>query len=120
MQHSPPPLFKQGAPARVKVLVFSILAVALLISDARFSTMRVVRQVVGTALYPLQRAALAPRDALFGVAGYFSSQSALESEIKELKRQQVANALTLQQAQQLAEDNAQLRRLLDSRERMQF
>ena len=30
MEYSPPPLFKQGAPARVKVTVFACISVALL------------------------------------------------------------------------------------------
>lgn len=118
MQYSPPPLFKQGAPARVKMVIFSLIAIVLLISDARLHTLTLLRQVVGTVLYPLEKVALAPRDAAYAVGDYFSSLSALQNEIKELKRQQVANSLALQQARQLNTDNTQLRKLLDSRERL--
>ena len=62
MEYSPPPLFKQGAPARVKVTVFALLSIALLVADARFHALTTVRQVAATVLYPFQVAALAPRD----------------------------------------------------------
>ncbi len=62
MEYSPPPLFKQGASARVKVVFFSLIAIALLVADSRMRSLTVVRQVVGAALYPLQMAALVPRD----------------------------------------------------------
>jgi hypothetical protein len=51
MEYSPPPLFKQGAPARVKVTVFALLSIALLVVDARFHALTAVRQVAATVLY---------------------------------------------------------------------
>ena len=49
MEYSPPPLFKQGASARAKVVVFSLIAIALLVIDARMRTLGAIRQAVGTA-----------------------------------------------------------------------
>ncbi|WP_374358791.1 rod shape-determining protein MreC [Pseudoduganella danionis] len=118
MEYSPPPLFKQGAPARVKMMVFACISIALLLADSRVRTLQTVRKVAGTILYPLQMAALMPRDALYGVGDYFSSLSALEKQVRELKRQQIASALLLQQAQQRVAENNQLRRLIDAREHL--
>ena len=118
MEYSPPPLFKQGASARVKVVFFSLIALALLIADARFRTMGTIRQLVGTGLYPLQVVALLPRDAIYMVGNYFSTLSAVQRENNNLKQEQVANAQTLQQVQQLQAENAQLRKLLDASERL--
>ncbi|WP_296944647.1 rod shape-determining protein MreC [uncultured Massilia sp.] len=118
MEYSPPPLFKQGAPARVKVTVFALISIALLVVDARFHTLAAVRQVAATVLYPLQMAALAPRDALAGMGDYFSSISALQKEVHELKSQQVALAQAMQQAQLQMAENAQLRKLMDAREHL--
>ncbi|MFL6658623.1 MAG: rod shape-determining protein MreC [Massilia sp.] len=115
MNYSPPPLFKQGAPARVKVTVFAFLAIVLLIVDSHVGALVRVRQVTGTVLYPLQMAALMPRDALTGMGAYFSSISALQKEVQELKVAQVASAQVLQQAQFQMAENAQLRKLLDAR-----
>ncbi|HJV74653.1 MAG TPA: rod shape-determining protein MreC [Noviherbaspirillum sp.] len=118
MEYSPPPLFKQGASARAKVVFFSLVALILLVADSRLRSLSVIRQAVGTALYPLQVVALLPRDAAYMVGDYFSSLSALKGENDKLKQQQVANAQTLQQVQQLTAENAQLRKLLAATERL--
>ena len=118
MEYSPPPLFKQGAPARVKVIFFSLIALALLIVDSRLQSLAMIRQVVGTALYPLQMVALAPRNAVMGVAGYFYTLSSVERENKQLRILQAANAQALQRGQQLFTENAHLRRLLGAAEQL--
>jgi rod shape-determining protein MreC len=118
MEYSPPPLFKQGASARVKMTVFACISIALLLVDSHMRTLATVRQVAGTALYPLQMAALLPRDAINGVGDYFSSLSALEKQVRDLKRQQIADAQAMQQARLQTAENAQLRRLMDARERL--
>lgn len=118
MEYSPPPLFKQGASARVKVVFFSFIAIVLLVVDSHMQSLALIRQVVGTALYPVQMAALLPRDALYGVTGYFSSLASVERENKVLRLEQAANAQTLQRAQQLFSENAQLRRLLGTSEQL--
>ncbi|MDQ1832801.1 rod shape-determining protein MreC [Massilia scottii] len=116
MEYSPPPLFKQGAPARVKVTVFAFISIALLMVDARVHALATVRQVAGTVLYPLQMAALMPRDALADVGSYFSSISSLKQEVRDLQVAQVAVAEKLQQAQLQSAENAQLRKLMGARE----
>lgn len=118
MEYSPPPLFKQGAPARVKMTLFACISIALLLADARMHALTTVRQVVGTVLYPLQMAALMPRDAMYGMGDYFSSLSSLEKQVRDLKQQQIASAQAMQQAQLHSAENAQLRKLLDARERV--
>ncbi|MDB5773511.1 MAG: mreC [Burkholderia sp.] len=118
MEYSPPPLFKQGASARAKVVFFAVIAVALLLGDARLHALKVVRQLVGTALYPLQVVAMMPRDAAYKVGDYFSSLTSLEKENRNLIQQQVANAQTLQQAQHLSAENAHLRKLLAANEQL--
>jgi len=118
MEHSPPPFFRQGAPAFLKMALFALVAVALLVADSRMHVLGPVRQVINFALYPLQRAALLPRDAVNSVADYFSSLSTFQKEIKDLKHQQLANAQALQQSQVLASENVHLRKMLATREKM--
>jgi rod shape-determining protein MreC len=112
MEYSPPPLFKQGASARAKLIICALLAVVLLVADARMNALAMVRRAVGTVLYPLQVAALAPRDAMLAVGGYFTSISTLQHENAEFKAEQVRNAQALQENQYLANENAHLRRLM--------
>lgn len=118
MEYSPPPLFKQGASARVKVVFFALIAIVLLVVDARMRSLGLIRQVVGAALYPAQMVALLPRDAAYRIGDYFSSVSVLQKEVRDLKLQQVTNAQLLQQSQQLMAENTQLRKLSDMRERL--
>jgi len=117
MQHSPPPLFKQGASARVKVVFFAVFAIGLLVVDSRLNSLVRVRQVVATALYPLQMLVLMPRDAVISFGGYFASTTRLQSELEAMKQQQILQAQTLQKSTLLESENAHLRRLLDLKER---
>jgi rod shape-determining protein MreC len=118
MEYSPPPLFKQGASARAKVAIFALIAIVLLVVDGRTNTLAVLRQFTGAVLYPLQAAALAPRDALYAVGGYFSSIATLQRENTGLRTEQTRNALALQENQYLVAENAHLRRLLSASERL--
>lgn len=118
MEYSPPPLFKQGASARAKVVFFSLLAITLLVADAHLQTLTLIRQAVGTVLYPLQRIALMPRDAAYGMGTYFSSLARLDGENRQLRNQRVADAQALQQLQLLVAENAQLRKLLGAAEQL--
>ncbi len=116
MEYSPPPLFKQGASARVKVAFFSLVAIMLLVIDARLQTLYFVRQVVSSALYPLQMLALVPRDVAHDMGDYFTRLATLEKENATLKRTQLLQSLSVQQDEQLKLENNQLRRLLTTSE----
>jgi rod shape-determining protein MreC len=117
MQHSPPPLFKQGASARVKVVFFAILSIALLLIDSRINSLVRVRQVVGTVLYPLQMLVLMPRDGVQNVTNYFASTTALQKELAALKLEQINNTQTVQKTILLQTENEHLRQLIDLKSR---
>jgi rod shape-determining protein MreC len=117
MEYSPPPLFKQGASARVKVVFFALISISLLFADSHLRSLSLIRQVINTAVYPVQMLALVPRDALLQISEYFDSLSALQSENRALRRVRTLEAQALQQSQHYAAENAQLRRLLETRER---
>lgn len=120
MEYSPPPLFKQGASARAKMLFFALIALALLMADSRLRTLGVMRQAIGTALYPLQIVAMLPRDLFFATTDYFSSLTGLQKDNARMREQQVLNSQQLQQNAQLLAENAHLRKLLDASERVQI
>jgi rod shape-determining protein MreC len=117
VDRSPPPFFKQGPSANVRLAFFSLLAIALLIVDAHLDTMSRLRQGIATVLYPVQRVLLMPRD-LIGSAGEYTGEiERMRAETAEMRRIEAANARTLLQAEQLAAENTQLRQLLGMRER---
>lgn len=113
-----PPLFKQGASSRARAGFFALIAIAMLIVDARMHALSAIRQGIGTALYPFQMLALMPRDAAYKAGDYFSSLSGLQKENQELRHQQAVNAQLLQQERQMAVENAQLRSLLNMQQRI--
>jgi rod shape-determining protein MreC len=113
-----PPLFKQGASARVRVTIFALLSIAMLVVDARMHVLGTIRQGIGTVLYPFQVVAMMPRDATASVTDYFSSLTALEKENQALRQQQIVNSRHMQQERQLAAENAQLRKLLDMQQKV--
>jgi rod shape-determining protein MreC len=118
MEYSPPPFFKQGPSANARLAFFALLAIALLVIDARTSMLTTIRQGIGAALYPLQRTVLVPRDTMRILGDYFGGISRLRDERAELARMEAANARTLLQVEQLAAENNQLRRTIEMRERL--
>jgi rod shape-determining protein MreC len=118
-ESGPPPLFNQGVSARARLAFFSFLAIALIVIDSRIRVLETVRIGVGVVLYPVQQVLLMPSRAFDTVGEYFAALSTLKSENDRLRQREVANAQTLQQAQDLAAENERLRRLLGARDRVQ-
>jgi rod shape-determining protein MreC len=119
MDPGPPPLFNQGVSARARLAFFAFLAIALIIVDARVQALDTLRVGVGVVLYPIQRLLLVPRDAAAAVGGYFATVGQLLRENESLRRESLQQALRAQQAAALEAENAQLRRLLGARERVE-
>ncbi|CAG4906621.1 rod shape-determining protein MreC [Paraburkholderia gardini] len=117
MEYSPPPLFRQGPSALARLIFFVVLALALLISDARFRTLEIVRGVLGAGLYPLQRAALVPRDLFMGAADLAVSSTTLRSENDRLRAKNLQLSQQANLAAELGAENSHLRALLELSQR---
>ena len=50
MEHSPPPFFKRGPTPFVRLLLCSLLSIALLISDARYGYLEGIRKAVSVLI----------------------------------------------------------------------
>ena len=64
LDRTPPPFFRQGPSALTMVSLCAASAVFLMAADTRFQLTQPLRAVLATALHPLQRALLAPVDAV--------------------------------------------------------
>ncbi|CAH2800875.1 MAG: Rod shape-determining protein MreC [uncultured Paraburkholderia sp.] len=117
MEYSPPPLFKQGPSALARLVFFVLFALALLISDARFNTLEIVRGVLGAGLYPLQRAALVPRDVFMGATDLAVTSATLRSENEKLRAKDLQLSQQANMAAELAAENTHLRALLQLSQR---
>ncbi len=118
LDRTPPPFFKQGPSALSKLMVFSALALFLMVADARFKLTTPIRSAVATVLYPVQWLVLQPVQAAGQASGYFTAlHQAQRNEAAALQRlaAQAAQALQLEQLQL---ENQRLRQLLTMRERI--
>jgi rod shape-determining protein MreC len=118
LDRNPPPFFKQGPSALSKLMVFSALALFLMVADTRFKITQPLRAAVATVLYPVQWAVLRPILALRQGGEYFEAlrdAQALEAaaRVKLAQQSQRAN-----QVEQLSLENDRLRKLLSLRERL--
>lgn len=115
MDYSQKPLFRHGISAAAKLFFFFVASVCLLAIDSRVRLLEPLRQVVSTALYPIQRALLLPRDAAYSVSDYFGAQNHLLKQNETLRRAAVAQTQRESTLKQVEAENAQLRRLLELR-----
>jgi rod shape-determining protein MreC len=115
LESGPPPLFNQGVSARARLGIFAFLAVVLLLVDSRLRALDAVRQGLEVVLYPVERVLLWPRDAARQFGDYVSTIGSLTHENDALRRAVLDFAQKGMAAQQLAAENARLRRLLELR-----
>jgi rod shape-determining protein MreC len=119
MDYQPPPFFKRG-PAPLALLSFyAALSISLLVIDARFHTLELLRQGLSMFTHPVQQAAHAPGQILGNAGNYFSSIVRLQDENAQMKRAQLDSATTVLRTQHLEAENQRLRRLLVVKERQQ-
>ena len=107
-----PPLFRRGPPAEVRLVILVVLAVALIIMDSQWRMLEPARRAMSVALYPFQRAVMAPRDLVQQVNEWVNAANLIRTENEALQRQRIELAQVATHAAQLAAENAQLRRLL--------
>ncbi len=95
------------------MFVLVVLALALLIVDARWRVFEPARQAISVVLYPFQRLVMMPRDAVASVDHWMDAASDARTEKEALQRQRIELAQIATHAAQLSAENQQLRRLLN-------
>jgi rod shape-determining protein MreC len=111
----PPAFFHRGPSPLARLAFFGLVSLALLFLDTRYRYLENIRQAVAAVLYPLQRAAEMPGEAIAYVGGYFTQQRALLDENAALKRSLVEQGAAAQGFETARVDNARLRALVDVR-----
>ncbi len=120
MDHTPPPFFKRGPAPLVRLFFFASLSLALLVIDARFRYVEGLRGWLALAVYPIQRAALAPIDLGEYIAGYFSTQARLVAENERLRAKALEYSQDAQRYQAAETEAGELRRLIGAGERLEL
>ncbi|MBY0579716.1 MAG: rod shape-determining protein MreC [Burkholderiales bacterium] len=115
MEHE---LFRHGPSPAARLTFFTLLSLLLLVSDAHYKYLGTLRQGIATAIYPLQRIALAPAELAKSIGDFMQMQSSLVRENALLKRQNLENQAALLRYQALQQENNQLRRLFEAKARI--
>ncbi len=113
LAQTPPPLFKQGSSARVKLLIAAFTALILINLDANFRFLEKIRTVIFAVLNPVVELILLPRDGLIFVSDHVSTISSLNDKLFKLEQEQALNSEALLVLEQLKNENVDLRKLLD-------
>jgi len=108
----PPAFFHRGPSPLARLAFFGLVSLALLFADTRFRYLEHIRYVAGVALYPVQRAAQMPRDAVNHVLDYFRSQRELGEENAALEQRLLQQAPLVQGYALLRQENEHLKALL--------
>src|SRR6059058_5772685 len=118
LDRTPPPFFKQGPSALSKLMVFSAIALFLMVADTRFKVSQPLRAGVATVLYPLQWLALRPILAVRYAGDYFESLGAAQQNEEQARVKLALQSQRANQVEQLLLENRRLRGLLGLRERV--
>jgi rod shape-determining protein MreC len=117
LDRAPPPFFKQGQSAFSKLMVFSAVALFLMVADTRFKMTGPIRVAVASALYPVQWLVMRPIEMVRGGGTYFTSLGDAQKAQADANKRLALQAQRSAQVEQLGLENDRLRKLLALRER---
>ncbi|MBX3632905.1 MAG: rod shape-determining protein MreC [Acidovorax sp. SCN 68-22] len=119
LERTAPSFMRQGPTPRAQLILYSALALFLMVADARFHVTEPLRNVVATALYPAQWLMMQPV-ALFGrSSAYVESLETAQAEARQARQEWLGASLRANQLDQLELENERLRQLLELRTRTQ-
>ncbi len=112
--------FNRGPSGGARLVFFALLSLLLLFVDARYQYLESTRRVIAVIIYPFQKLTALPGEMISGVSSYFSLQNNLIAENAQLHLQHDADSAQLQKEQTLLAENAQLRALLELKQRATY
>lgn len=115
LDRTPPPFFRQGPSALTKLVFFSALAIFLMVADARLRVVDPLRQALAIVLLPLQRALAVPVEMMEGGSDYLRGLNQAQQAEREARAKLATVAERAARTEQLAQENARLRALLELR-----
>src|SRR6266536_6272326 len=113
----PPAFFHRGPSPLARLAFFGLISLSLLFLDTRYRYLENIRSVVAVVIYPLQRAAQMPGDAITFIGRYFVTQRELALENDALKRRLLEQGTAAQGLTSTSNENARLKALLAMRPR---
>lgn len=113
-----PSLMRQGPSALSQLILYSALALFLMVADARWRITGPLRQSVAVVLYPIQWLLLQPKQWAGRSEGYFDNLEQAQAAANAARQELVRLSVRANQAQELLQENERLRKLLDLQVRL--
>ena len=114
-ERSAPPIFRQGLSTTTKLLLLGLLSITLMAADHRLQISQPLRAGVAMALSPLQWLSLQPGRLWDVMGNYLGDLETARDAAFSYEAKTIAQAQRLQQVEQLSQENASLRQLLELR-----
>ncbi len=115
---STPSRLQQRTSARSRLYLYAALGLFLMVADGRFELAQPLRAGLATALYPVQWVLLQPIRLVHDARVNMQTLARLKTSEREAREQLAEQSAQALQAQQLADENQQLRKLLGLQERL--
>lgn len=113
------PFFKRGPSPLAQLVIFSLLSVALMMTDAYLAYLKPVRQAIAVVLHPMEQAITEPFRLYPKISSFFVTHGQLLQENQALQEKQLIQAAKLTRLAALEMENRHLRALLQLREKTQ-
>ena len=113
-----PSFVRSGPSALSQVVLYSALALFLMVADARFKVTDPLRQAVAVVMYPLQWLMLQPVAIAQGASGYMQALQSAQAEAADAREKLARLSQHANQSELLLQENERLRQLLDLRARL--
>jgi len=115
----PPAFFRQGPSAFSRLLVFSALALLVMVADARFYVMQPLRTALSVLLYPVQWLAMRPLILAESAQSTLVALTGNEADLQSLRQQLSTQSQRANLTEQLLLENRRLRELLALQQRLE-
>ena len=117
--HQPPPrFFKRGPSPVVRLLAFASFSFLLMVLDARFHTVDILRDSLATVMLGIRNVASYSVGWIGSIEEEIADRSRLNEEIEKLRAQQYESRTVYTQIEYLTDENTKLRQLLKLQDRM--
>ncbi|MEM7026974.1 MAG: rod shape-determining protein MreC [Pseudomonadota bacterium] len=107
-------MFQRRASANIRLVVFSLISIALMVVDYQKDYLGIVRSTLSAVVYPLQYVVNIPFQATEWATDSLVTRKSLMEENARLKQEQLLVSSRLQRYQILEAENQRLRELLES------
>jgi len=111
------PVFKRGVSAKVRMLGYATICVAMLVADLRFRYMDSLREYLHTVISPINTVASEPVSLWVNASERFSNMADLQEENASLRQRQLDGTERLLRFDELERENEGLRKLLGMRKK---